>query len=42
MDNFVCWRCERDSRGAFMLMGGPGEKWLLEHQRQMELGLAAR
>jgi hypothetical protein len=42
MDNFVCWRCEREARGAFMLMGKPAEKWLVERQREMELGLAAR
>ena len=42
MDNFVCWRCEREARGAFMLMGRPAKKWLLERQRQMELALAAR
>ena len=30
MDNFVCWRCEREARGAFMLMGRPAEKWLLD------------
>ena len=42
MDNFVCSRCEREARGAFMLMGRPAEKWLAEHQRQTELGLAAR
>ena len=42
MDNFVCWRCEREARGAFMLMGKPAEKWLVERQRQMELALAAR
>ena len=41
MDNFVCWRCE-DARGAFMLMGRPAEKWLVERQRQMKLTLAAR
>ena len=42
MDNFVCWRCELDARGAFMLMGRRAEKWLVERQRQMELELAAR
>ncbi len=42
MDNFVCWRCERDGRGAFMLMGRPGQKWLVERQRQIELALAGR
>ena len=42
MDNFVCWRCERKSGGAFMLMGRPAEKWLVKRQRQIELGLAAR
>jgi hypothetical protein len=41
MDNFVCWRCEREARGAFMLIGRPAEKWLVERQRQMELELAA-
>jgi hypothetical protein len=39
MDNFVCWRCELEARGAFMLMRKPAENWLLE--RQMQLGLAA-
>ena len=34
MDNFVCWRCEREP-GAFMLMGRPAENWLLERQHQM-------
>jgi len=42
MDNFVCWRCERDARGAFMLMGRPAGKWLVERQGQMELALAAQ
>jgi len=42
MDNFVCWRCQREARGAFMLMGRPKEKWLVERQRQIELALAAR
>ncbi len=41
MDNFVCWGCEHHGRGAFMLMGRPAEKWLLERQRQMELEIAA-
>ena len=42
MDNFVCWRCEREGRGAFMLMGRPAERWLLERERQVELELTAR
>ena len=42
MGKFVCWRCEREARGAFMLMERPAEKWLVERQRQIELGLAAR
>src|SRR5438874_7476079 len=42
MDNFVCWRCEREARGAFMLIGRPAEKWLVKRQRQMELKLVAR
>jgi len=42
MDNFVCWRCEREARGAFMLMGKPAEKWLVQHQNQMELKLTVR
>ena len=42
MDNFICWGCEHHGRGAFMLMGRLAEKWLLDRQRQMELGLAAR
>ena len=42
MDNFVCWRCQREARGAFMLMGKPAEKWLVERQDQMELALARR
>ena len=37
MDNFVCWRCEREARGAFMLMGRPAEKWLVDRARQVEL-----
>lgn len=40
MDNFICWGCERHGRGAFMLMGRPAQKWLLERQREMELALA--
>ncbi len=42
MDNFICWGCEHHGRGAFMLMGRPAENWLLERERQMELGVAAR
>jgi hypothetical protein len=42
MDNFVCWRCQREARGAFMLMGRPAQKWLVKHRRQIELALAAR
>jgi hypothetical protein len=37
MDNFICWRCERETPGAFMLMGKAAEKWLVERQRQIEL-----
>ena len=37
MDNFVCWRCGRETPGAFMLMRKAGEKWLVERQHQMEL-----
>jgi hypothetical protein len=37
MDNFVCWRCEREARGAFMLMGRAAENWLLERQRRWNL-----
>jgi hypothetical protein len=42
MDNFICWSCEHDGRGAFMLMGRSAEKWLVKRQRQMELELAPR
>ena len=42
MDNFVCWRCKREAREAFMLMGRPAQKWLVERQRQVELGLPGR
>jgi hypothetical protein len=42
MDNFVCWRCEHEARGAFMLMGRPAEKWLVRNQYQMALELRAR
>jgi len=42
LDNFICWGCEHHGRGAITLMGRPAENWLLERQRQMELGLAAR
>jgi len=42
MDNFICWRCEHHGRRAFMLMRRSAERWLLERQRQIELGLAAR
>jgi hypothetical protein len=41
MDNFVCWRCEREARGAFMLMGRLAAKWLVERQRQMQQSLTA-
>jgi hypothetical protein len=34
MDNFICWRSERDGQGAFMLMGRSAEKWLVERKRQ--------
>ena len=40
MDNFVCWHCECETRGAFMLTGRPAEKRLAERQHQMELELA--
>jgi hypothetical protein len=42
MDNFVCWRCQREAGGAFMLIGRPAEKWLVKRQCQMELTLATR
>ncbi len=42
MDNFVCWRCQREAHGAFMLMGKAAQKWLVERQHEMELELAAR
>ena len=42
MDNFLCWRCQSEARPAFMLMGRPAEKWLVERLRQMELELVAR
>jgi hypothetical protein len=34
MDNFVCWYCERNSRGAFILMGKPAEEWLEKRKVQ--------
>jgi hypothetical protein len=40
MDNFVCWRCQRQARGAFMLMGKPAEEWLVKNQDQMKSELA--
>jgi len=39
MDNFVCWHCQRDAGGAFMLMGKPAEEWLVKNQEQMKLEL---
>jgi hypothetical protein len=42
MDNFVCWRCQCEAPGAFMLMGRPAERWLVEHQREMDFELVAR
>lgn len=38
MDNFVCWRCEGEARGAFMLMGRPAETWLLDRRERPHLG----